>query len=58
MPDRLTPSGTGGDDDRVLAGLGHPRGTLVIVLIYGAVFALGGLGMYLGRFLAHGAPRP
>jgi hypothetical protein len=58
MPERLTPSRAGEDEDRVLSGLGHPRGTLAIVIIYGALFALGWLGMYLGRFLAQGAPRP
>jgi hypothetical protein len=38
--------------------LGHPRGTLAIVMLYGVLFAAGWLAMYLFRFLAHGAPRP
>jgi len=38
--------------------LGHPRGTLAIVILYGLLFGLGWLAMYLFRFLAHGAPRP
>jgi len=37
--------------------LGHPRGTLVIVAIFGLLFALGWLAMYLFRFLELGAPR-
>jgi hypothetical protein len=37
---------------------GHPRGTLVIVLIYGLFFALGWLGLYLFQFLGRGAPQP
>lgn len=36
--------------------LGHPRGTLVIVALYGLLFALGWLGLYLFRFLERGAP--
>lgn len=37
---------------------GHPRGTLVIVLIYALVFALGWLGLYVFQFLGRGAPQP
>ena len=48
-----TPGGTGiGPED-----LGHPRGTLAIVAIFGLLFALGWLAMYLFRFLEMGAPR-
>lgn len=36
--------------------LGHPRGTLAIVTVYGLLFALGWLALYLFRFLGHGAP--
>jgi hypothetical protein len=36
--------------------LGHPRGTLAIVTLYGLLFALGWLALYLFRFLGHGAP--
>jgi hypothetical protein len=35
---------------------GHPRGTVVIVFIFGALFALGWLAMYFLRFLGRGAP--
>ena len=38
--------------------LGHPRGTLAIVVVYGLLFGLGWLAMYFLRFLAHGAPHP
>jgi hypothetical protein len=37
---------------------GHPRGTLAIVAIFGALFALGWLAMYVFLFLARGAPHP
>lgn len=36
--------------------LGHPRGTLAIVIIFGILFALGWLAMYFFRFLGRGAP--
>lgn len=36
--------------------LGHPRGTLAIVVVYGLLFALGWLALYLFRFLEQGAP--
>jgi hypothetical protein len=32
----------------------HPTGTLVLVLVYGAVFALGWLAFYFCLFLARG----
>ena len=35
---------------------GHPRGTLAIVAIYGALFALGWFALYVFRFLGQGAP--
>jgi hypothetical protein len=34
----------------------HPRGTVAIVFIFGALFALGWLAMYAYRFMASGAP--
>ena len=36
--------------------LGHPRGTLVIVIIFGLLFGLAWLAMYLFLFLERGAP--
>jgi hypothetical protein len=35
---------------------GHPRGTLAIVIIFGALFMLGWLAMYFWVFLGRGAP--
>jgi hypothetical protein len=35
---------------------GHPRGTLAVVAIFGVLFALGWIAMYLWMFLARGAP--
>ena len=34
----------------------HPRGTLAVVLIYAALFALGWFGVYFFLFLGRGAP--
>ena len=39
-----------------LEGLGHPRGTLVIVAVFGALFALGWVAIYVLQFLERGAP--
>jgi hypothetical protein len=36
--------------------LGHPRGTLAIVFIFGVLFLLGWLAMYVDVFLKRGAP--
>ena len=38
--------------------LGHPRGTLAIVIVFGALFLLGWLAMYVFMFLERGAPHP
>jgi Cytochrome c oxidase subunit IIa family len=35
---------------------GHPRGTLAIVAVFGALFLLGWLTMYFYMFLQRGAP--
>ena len=35
-------------------GLGHPKGTLAIVLIYALLFVLGWLFLYFGEFLPRG----
>jgi hypothetical protein len=34
----------------------HPRGTLAIVIVFGALFALGWFAMYVWLFLGRGAP--
>lgn len=36
----------------------HPRGTLVIVSLFGLIFALGWIAMYLFVFLGRGALHP
>jgi hypothetical protein len=46
------------NDDNALQDLGHPRGTLAIVLVFGALFLLGWLAMYVFMFLERGAPHP
>jgi hypothetical protein len=38
--------------------LGHPRGTLAIVFVFGVLFALGWLGVYFFLFISRGAPHP
>jgi hypothetical protein len=38
-----------------LASLENPRGTLVIVLLFGLIFAAGWLAMYFWVFLGRGA---
>jgi hypothetical protein len=45
-----------GNDSDDPAEFGHPRGTLVIVAIFGALFAAGWIGMYVFSFFQHGAP--
>jgi len=36
--------------------IGHPRGTLAIVIVFGALFVFGWFAMYLLLFLQRGAP--
>jgi hypothetical protein len=36
--------------------LGHPRGTLAIVIIFGLMFGLAWFAMYVFQFLGRGAP--
>ena len=53
MTDPTRPSSTSTSDT---PDLGHPRGTLAIVLIFGLLFGLGWFAMYLFEFLKRGAP--
>ncbi len=41
-------------DEQELKDVGHPRGTLAIVLIYAALFVLGWLALYYAEFLPRG----
>jgi len=52
----MSGTGTFNENGSVAEDLGHPRGTLVIVIIFGLLFGLGWLGMYLLLFLQRGAP--
>jgi hypothetical protein len=56
MPESGDSSQNPGSSQPPLDELGHPRGTLVIVALFGVLFALGWLAMYLFRFLERGAP--
>ncbi len=42
--------------DVPLEELEHPRGTLVIVILFGLLFGLAWFAMYVFRFLGRGAP--
>jgi hypothetical protein len=46
------------DIDEVLAQNPHPRGTLVIIILFGLFFGLTWLGTYVFVFLQRGAPQP
>jgi len=54
VPDE--PSGVPPAEDRPGALPEHPKGTLVILLIYGALFAVFWAWIYFGEFLSRGAP--
>jgi hypothetical protein len=42
--------------DDVAEIVGHPRGTLAIVVIFAVLFAAGWFAMFLFRFMEQGAP--
>ena len=44
------------DADDVIDKVGHPKGTLAIVLIFGLLFAAGWFAFFLLRFVEQGAP--
>ncbi len=58
MSDAGQPSEQHGSVEELEENLGHPRGTLAIVILFGLLFALGWLAMYLLVFLERGAPHP
>ena len=43
-------------DPETTPDLGHPRGTLAIVIVFGVLFALGWFAMYLTRYVPGGVP--
>lgn len=55
MNDPGKPSRTTDPDEAALAAIGHPRGTLAIVTLFGLLFGLGWLLMYVYGYLARGA---
>ncbi len=44
-------------DREMLEAIGHPRGTLAILLIYAIAFAAGWLLLYFGTFMPRGVPQ-
>lgn len=56
MPEPPSPNGDSADRPVDLEALGHPRGTLAIVIVYALLFGLGWLALYLVKFLGQGAP--
>jgi hypothetical protein len=56
MADARPPSEPSGTVDDLPPDLGHPRGTLVIVMLFGLLFGLAWLSTYLFVFLERGAP--
>jgi hypothetical protein len=41
-----------------LDAIGHPRGTLAIVAVYGLLFAAGWVALFFLYFMERGAPQP
>lgn len=46
------------DEEKILATIGHPKGTLAIMVVYFVLFVLGWVGLYFGQFLPRSAPLP
>lgn len=56
MADARPSSEPAGSLDDLPSDLGHPRGTLAIVILFGLLFGLAWLSTYLFVFLERGAP--
>jgi len=56
MTERSDPSEHAAASKAQQEDFGHPVGTLIIVAIFGALFGLGWLAMYVWKFLEQGAP--
>lgn len=50
------PSPPSQHEDHVLEDVGHPRGTLAVVAIFGVLFALAWFATYFFVFIERGAP--
>ena len=48
----------GTEEEIDLEAVGHPRGTMTILVIYALLFALGWLGLYFNEFMSRGTPHP
>ena len=56
MPDVTDLSYSSRVAESLPVALEHPRGTLAIVIVFGLLFALGWVAVYLFLFLQRGAP--
>ena len=50
------PTENSGHEEPRLEEIGHPRGTLAIVILFGLAFGLAWFAMYFFEFLSRGAP--
>jgi len=57
MPDESKPAVPAQHDPDAPVAFEHPRGTMAIVIIFGLLFGIGWLAMYVFRFMALGAPQ-
>jgi hypothetical protein len=56
MPTAGSQAGNRGSEEARLEEIGHPRGTLAIVILFGLAFAFAWFAMYVFEFLRRGAP--
>ena len=54
----MTSERTPDPEETDLETVGHPRGTLAIIVLYGLLFALGWLGIFFFEFMPRGLPHP
>ena len=52
------PTATPDEPEVTLEQIGHPRGTLAIVILFGLLFALGWIAFYYFGFMRRGLPQP
>jgi len=58
MSPSAPPSQNSGAEQVRLEEIGHPRGTLAIVILFGLAFGAAWFLMYVFEFLRRGAPHP